>query len=261
MPGNPLEIQQSLKRHSPSSCVRLLMAASVSTRRRQEADFRHDGPVGKVGLRRHSEKSGPGHEGTSDEPWLNVGSLAYTCRSSPQVGRQPATHFCRSAAQIARPTAAVRGISATVLPCKRSFDASQQSLALSPSTATQRVRSFGLAAVNNRRPPRTVARARPAERIPSDCVSPLADQSRQAADLFFRQDKVTGEIDSTSKIRHPKLVRFVIQAASSALRCMPWRGTLLEKLPNCGARQMALCECLAGQGAPTARRDCDQHRV
>jgi len=40
------------------------------------------------------------------------------------------THIGHTAAEIARPTAAIRSITATALPRKHSFDASQQPFAL-----------------------------------------------------------------------------------------------------------------------------------
>jgi hypothetical protein len=42
------------------------------------------------------------------------------------------THIGHMAAEIARPTAAIRSITATALPRKHSFDASQQPFALNP---------------------------------------------------------------------------------------------------------------------------------
>jgi pyridoxine/pyridoxamine 5'-phosphate oxidase len=48
------------------------------------------------------------------------------------VQRPSPTHIGHMAAEIARPTAAIRSITATALPRKHSFDASQQPFALNP---------------------------------------------------------------------------------------------------------------------------------
>jgi hypothetical protein len=52
---------------------------------------------------------------------------------APRAGQwQFPTHIGHTAAEIARPTAAIRSITATALPRKHSFDASQQPFALNP---------------------------------------------------------------------------------------------------------------------------------
>jgi hypothetical protein len=50
----------------------------------------------------------------------------------PIVDGCSSTHIGHTAAEIARPTAAIRSITATALPRKHSFDASQQPFALNP---------------------------------------------------------------------------------------------------------------------------------
>jgi hypothetical protein len=50
----------------------------------------------------------------------------------PANERRNTTHIGHTAAEIARPTAAIRNITATALPRKHSFDASQQPFALNP---------------------------------------------------------------------------------------------------------------------------------
>jgi hypothetical protein len=48
------------------------------------------------------------------------------------IDRLESTHIGHTAAEIARPTAAIRSITAAALPRKHSFDASQQPFALNP---------------------------------------------------------------------------------------------------------------------------------